>query len=79
MERVTRTEERLVAIDRVQIEWRDETREAHKLLGDRLSAIEVSLHKYQGAWGLITLVFSAIGIAAAAFGSTIAKKLGWSE
>lgn len=79
LERVTRAEERVIQIDRVQIEWRDETRKAHADLGDRLGAIEASLHKYQGAWGTITLLFSAIGIALAAFGSAIAKKLGWSE
>jgi predicted lysophospholipase L1 biosynthesis ABC-type transport system permease subunit len=77
LERVTRAEERVIAIDRVQSEWRDETREAHKGLAERLDTIEASLHKYQGAWGLITIVLSAVGMALAAFGNSIAKKLGF--
>lgn len=76
LERVTRAEERVVAIDRVQIEWRDETRAAHKDLAERLGAIEKSLHKYQGAWGFLTLILSAIGAALAMFHEAIAKKLG---
>lgn len=79
LERVTRAEERVIQIDRVQVEWRDETRAAHADLGNRLGAIEASLHKYQGAWGLITLLASAVGIALAAFGSAISKKLGFGE
>ena len=64
-------------MERTQVEWRDETRAAHKDLSERLGSLEVSLHKYQGAWGLITLVLSAIGVALAAFGSAISKKLGF--
>ena len=77
LERVTRAEERVISMERTQVEWRDETRAAHKDLADRLGSLETSLHKYQGAWGLITLVLSAIGVALAAFGSAISKKLGF--
>lgn len=77
LERVTRAEERVIAMDRTQVEWRDETRAAHKGLADRLDSLETSLHKYQGAWGFITLILSAIGVALAAFGSAISKRLGF--
>ena len=63
LERVTRAEERVVSMDRVQIEWRDETREAHRDLSERLGKLELALNKYQGAWGMLSLLLSAIVVA----------------
>ncbi len=79
LERVTRAEERVMVMDQRQEDWRNETRSAHKELSDRLGSLETALTKYQGAWGAITLILSAIGAALALFHEAILKKLGLSS
>jgi hypothetical protein len=77
LERVTRAEERVISLNKDTMEWRTEQRLAHENVSARLGAIETSLTKYQGAWGAITLILSAIVTAAAIFSQAIMKKLGW--
>lgn len=76
LERVTRAEERVVHMDQRQEEWRDETRQAHADLGERLGKLEVALNKYQGAWGMLTLVLSALMVAGTLLKNWIMARLG---
>ncbi len=70
LERVTRAEGVVTRLDKVQIEWREEMRDAieedkkaHESIASRLTALETALTKYQGAWGMLTILFSAVIVA----------------
>jgi hypothetical protein len=72
--RVTRAEERVVAMDARQEDWRDETRKAHTDLSVRLGKLENALQRYQGAWGLLTLISSAVLASIALFKDYVMRK-----
>jgi hypothetical protein len=77
LERVVRAEERVVLMDERHAQWHNETKAAHDAVASRLTAIEHSLQKYQGAWGAVTLVLTAVGVALTFFKDFIARKLGF--
>lgn len=74
LDRMTRAEERVVHMDERQEEWRAETRAAHADVSRRLGALEISLHKYQGAWGLLTIFVTALAAAGALLKDFLVKK-----
>lgn len=76
LERVTRAEERVVAMDERHEQWHEETKESREAVVRRLDAIENSLARYQGAWGVVVLVTSAVGVALAFLKDIILRKLG---
>ncbi|MGD9590810.1 MAG: hypothetical protein AB7Q37_18590 [Pyrinomonadaceae bacterium] len=77
LERVTRTEEELKHAGRMAETTHRETSEALDKLGERLSKLESALTRYQGLWGGIMLVLTAVGAALAMFKGFIFRKLGW--
>ena len=58
-------------------EWHGEAQTAREEVSKRLEALEHSLLKYQGAWGAITLVLSAIGVTIVFFKEFLMRKLGF--
>ena len=87
-ERVTRAEEQLTAHSRRSDEHHadvlaairaltEETRERLELHDARLVTVETKFSKYEGAWGFVTIILSAIAAAWAIFGGFIKKRLGF--
>jgi predicted nucleic acid-binding Zn-ribbon protein len=77
LDRVTRAEERVVAMDRRHEEWHTEARLSRNEIDARLAAIENSLQRYQGAWGTLTIIVSAVAVAVGLFKEAIFKRMGW--
>lgn len=75
LDRVTRAEERVLAMDRRQEEWHRETKESRDEVARRLASIEASLSRYQGAWGAVVLVASAVGVALTFMKDFLIRKL----
>lgn len=84
LERITRSEERMVALAARHEEWHreattavQEARTAVVDVGARLDALELTLARYQGSWGTFTLVFSAIVMSLTFFKDFVLKRLGF--
>jgi len=76
LQRVTRAEEKVIAMDKRQELWHAERQEFSKVMDERLKAIEDSLNRYQGFWGALVLITSAVATFFTLFKDVFMKKLG---
>jgi len=76
LERMTRAEERMVAASQRAEEWHAAAASATDKIEERIEKLERALARYNGFWGAIVLITTAVGSALMLFKEFIFDRMG---